>query len=398
MKGGLMARAAWVATVVMALAVWLGLAASAGAQIGKTVSVSAGTPEDKALAEIYAAPEGPEKVALLEKFVTDFSSNNDMALLGEQLLEQAYLTQKNYAKVYECGDKVLALDPADLAGAVAMVHAADEQHDAQKLFTEGEKVAAITAQYKASAAPEGVPADQWQRTKDENLGKSMADINYVEYALIDAAYKVQDPTARAGLLERYAAAFPDSAYTASVREQIPVAYQQANNPAKMMEAVQKILAADPNDVAMLLLLADTWSSAGKELDKAEADAQKALALLAKAQKPPSTPDDQWKQQVALQQGLAYTSLGQIYVIRGANAKAVDVLQKAKPLLKPDNTNYARNLYRLGFTLAKMQRTQEARVVLTEAVSLDTPWKPLAQETLDKIGGAVAKRPAAKKAS
>lgn len=380
---------------LICVAALVGLAGSVAAQIGKTVSVAAGTPEDKALADIYAAPDGPDKVALLDKFTADFGSNNDMALLADQLYEQTYLTQKNYAKVYEYGDKTLALDADNLPAAVGMVHAADEQHDTQNLFAEGEKVAAIVARYKASTPTEGIPLDQWNRTKDENLGKSMADISYVEYAMIDAAYKVTDPAARAALLERYVAAFPDSAYTQSVREQIPIAYQQASNSAKMMESVQKILATDPNNVAMLLLLADSRSSAGKDLDKAEADAQKALELLGKAQKPPSTPEDQWKQQVALQQGLAYTSLGQIYVIRGSNAKAVDVLQKAKPLLKSDTVNYALNLYRLGFTLAKMQKIPEARTVLTEAVSLDTPWKPLAQETLDKIGGAVAKRPARK---
>jgi tetratricopeptide (TPR) repeat protein len=374
-----------------------GLTTTAAGQIGKTVSVAAGTPEDKALAEIYSAPDGPEKVALLDKFTADFGSNSDMALLADQLYEQTYLAQKKYSKVYEYGDKTLTIDADNLAAAVAMVHAAEEEHNAERLFSTGEKVAAIIARYKSSPPPEGIPAEQWNRTKNENLGKSMADINYVEYALIEAAYKVADPAARAALLERYVAAFPDSAYTQSVQEQIPIAYQQANNGAKMMDAIQRVLATDPNNVAMLLLLADSWSSAGKDLDKAEADAQKALDLLSKAQKPPSAAEDQWKQQLALQQGLAYSSLGQIYVIRGSNAKAVDVLQKAKPLLKSDSVNYARNLYRLGFTLAKMQKIPEARAALTEAVSLDTPWKPLAQETLDKIGGAVAKR-SSKKAS
>ena len=372
------------------LAAFFALAGTSTAQIGKTVSVSAGTPEDKALADIYAAADGPDKVALLDKFSTDFASNSDLMLLADQLYEQTYLAQKNYAKVYEYGEKALAIDPSNLAAAVAMVHAADEQHDAEHVFSAGEKVAAIVNAYKAAPPPGGTAETDWNRTRDENLGKSMADINYVEYAMIDAAYKAQTPAARAALLERYAASFPDSAYTQSVRERIPMEYQQANNTPKMMEAVQKILSKDPNNIAMLLLLADTWSTAGKELDKAEADAQKALDLLSKAVKPPSVADDQWKQQIALQQGLAYTSLGQIYVIRGDNAKAVDVLQKAKPLLKSDTVNYARNLYRLGFTLAKMQKTAEARVVLTEAVSLDTPWKPLAQDTLNKIGGPAAR--------
>jgi hypothetical protein len=380
---------------LVCLAAFCGLAATATAQIGKTVSVAAGTPEDKALSEIYAAPDGPDKMALLDKFIADFGTNSDMALLADQLYVQTALAQKNYAKVYEYGEKALAIDADNLSAGVSMVHAADEQHDTQKLFAMGERVAVIEAHYKASTAPEGVPAEEWNRTKDENLGKSMADINYVEYAMIDAAYKTTDGAARAALFERYVAAFPESAYTQSVKEQIPIAYQQAGNTAKMMESVQAILKADPNDIAMLLLLTDYWSGAGKELDQAEADAKKALDLLGKATRPPSVTEDQWKQQIAIQQGLAYSSLGQIYVIRGKNPQAVDVFQKASPLLKSDTVSYARNLYRLGFTLAKMQRIPEARKVLTEAVSLNTPWKTPAQDTLDKIGGATAKRPARK---
>jgi hypothetical protein len=41
----------------------------------------------------------------------------------------------------------------------------------------------------------------------------------------------------------------------------------------------------------------------------------------------------------------------------------------------------------------MQRVPEARVVLTEVISLNTPYKARAQETLDKIGG--TKKPARK---
>jgi hypothetical protein len=84
---------------VILMAILLGIATTASAQIGKSVSVSAGTPEDKALAEIYAAPDGPDKVALLDKFMTDFGTG-DMALLADQLYVQTYLAQKNYAKVY----------------------------------------------------------------------------------------------------------------------------------------------------------------------------------------------------------------------------------------------------------------------------------------------------------
>jgi len=76
---------------------------------------------------------------------------------------------------------------------------------------------------------------------------------------------------------------------------------------------------------------------------------------------------------------------------------VDAFKQASPLLKSDAFSYGRNLYRLGFTLAKMQRTPEARTVLTEAVSVNSPYKAKAQETLNKIGGST-KKPARKAAS
>jgi len=142
---------------------------------------------------------------------------------------------------------------------------------------------------------------------------------------------------------------------------------------------------------MLLLLSDNWSDKGEQLDKAADYAKKALALLPKAVKPENVTDEQWQQQVALQKGIALSSLGEVYVNQNQNAPAVDSFKQASPLLKSNTVTYARNLYRLGFTLAKMQRTAEARTVLTEAVSINSPYRAQAQETLDKIGSASGRK-------
>src|ERR1700730_5552270 len=96
------------------------VASTASAQIGKSVSVAAGTDEDKALSEIYAAPDGSTKIALLDKFMADFGKG-DLELLGDQLYQQSYLAQKNYAKVYEYGEKALKLDPDNFSTVVNMI-------------------------------------------------------------------------------------------------------------------------------------------------------------------------------------------------------------------------------------------------------------------------------------
>ena len=373
----------------MLMAIFFSVATIASAQIGKSVTVSAGTPEDKALADIYAAPDGPDKVALLDKFMADFSSNGEMALLGDQLYVQTYLAQKNYAKVYEFGEKTLALDPSNLSAAVNMVHAAEEQGDAKKLFAAGDKVAEIISKYRNSPAPEGMPADQWTQQKNVSLNNVQGDVSYVEYALVNAGYKTADPAARAALFERYVTAFPDSPYTLSVREQTAIAYQQAQDTPKMLDTAQRILVTDPNNVSMLILLSDYWSENNQQPDKAAADAQLAIDQLAQAKKPDNLSDEQWQQQIAVEKGLAYSVIGEVNVDKGRNQPAVDAFKQASPLLKSNTILYARNLYRLGFTLAKMQRIPEAKVVLTEAVSINSPYKSKAQETLNKIGGAAS---------
>lgn len=381
--------------LIVSLVFILGLASAASAQIGKSVPVPAGSDEDKAVAAITAAPDGPEKVALLDKFMADYGKG-DFELLADQLYVQTYTAQKNYAKVYEYGDKALALDPDNLSSAVSIVRAADAQGDTPKLFDTGEKIAAIITRFKASAAPNGVLPDQWVTTKQQALTDEQADISFVQYSLANAAFKTADPAARTKLFERYAAAFPDSPYTTNVREQTAIAYQQMQNVPKMTETAQSILATDSNNVSMLLLLADSWSDSGQQVDKAAAYAQKALDALKDAKKPDNLTDDQWQQQISLEQGIADSTIGEVDVIKGKNAPAVDSFKLANPLLKSNNYYYGRNLYRLGFTLAKMQKTLEARTVLTEAVSVDSPYKAKATETLNKIGGPVSKIPAHKK--
>jgi hypothetical protein len=370
------------------MGILLSVSITASAQIGKSITVSAGTPEDKALTEIYAAPDGPEKVALLDKFMADFGKD-DMELLADQLYVQTYLAQKNYAKVYEFAGKELAVDPTNLSAAVAMVHAAEEQGEVKKLYDAGDKVAEIIAQYKNAPPPEGTAPDQWTQQKTANLANVQGDVGYVQYALVNAAYKTTDPAARAALFERYVTAFPDSQYTPAVREQTAIAYQQAQQIPKMLDTAQRILVTDPNNISMLLLLSDYWTENGQQLDKAAADAQQALDLLAQAKKPDNLSDEQWQLQVSVEKGLAYSAIGEANVNKGRNQPAVDAFKQASPLLKSNTVLYARNLYRLGFTLAKMERIPEARTVLTEAVSINSPYKSKAQETLNKIGGPIS---------
>src|SRR5437899_12357456 len=89
-------------TVVMSLA----LAPLLGAQIGKRVSIGAGTPEDKALAEINAATDPAQKLALIDKFLAEHGKG-DIAVVAYELYIADYTAAKDSERDYEYGEQVL---------------------------------------------------------------------------------------------------------------------------------------------------------------------------------------------------------------------------------------------------------------------------------------------------
>jgi tetratricopeptide (TPR) repeat protein len=361
-------------------------AATAQAQIGKTVIVPAGSPEDKAINAITGATDPAQKITLLDQFMKDYGSKPDLALLAETLYTSSYLQQDNYDKAIESGEKVMAADPDNFAAAVNLVRAAAGKQDAAKAFDFSDQAAAILARYKAAPPPAGSSAQTWAGQQVDTIKSAQSDIESMQYALFSVASQVTDGAQRAVFLERFLKSFPDSVYAANAREGLAFAYQQAQNIPKMLDAAQQVLAKDPSNVSMLLLLADYYSGQGKQLDDAAADAQKALDTLSTAVKPAQTSQADWDKQTALQKGIAYSALGQIEVVRAKNAPGVESFKQADPLLESNGYYYARNLYRLGFTLAKMKQISEARKYLGEAVKIDSPFRALAQQTLATING------------
>src|SRR5207248_4884702 len=214
---------------------------------------------------------------------------------------------------------------------------------------------------------------------------------YVQQLVFSGVYQAKDPAKRAALLVKFAQAFPDSTYANQALGVAATAYQQAQNTAKMLEVANGLLAKDPRDIGMLLLLSDYYGEKGEQLDKAENYAKKAASLLDTGQKPEGMTDEQWAQQKALQKGLALSSLGQVNIEKKDNAQAVENLKAAAPLVKPDDGSYARNQYRLGFALLNLKRNAEAKEAFTQAASVNSPYKALAQEKLRASGAAPARQ-------
>jgi tetratricopeptide (TPR) repeat protein len=363
-------------------------------QIGKYVPIQAGSDVDHALSEINAATDPAQKIALIDKFAAGPGAEGDFPMVADGLYVDYYLAQKNYDKAFEYGDKLFAVDPGSFQNAINMIRAASEKGDADRLITYGDKAHGIWTRYQDSPAPAGTAEPVWAEQKARTLEANKESYNYIQQAVFGGVYQAKDPAKRAALLARFAQIFPDSPYANQALGVAATSYQQAQNALKMLEVANGLLAKDPNNLGMLLLLSDYYCDKTDQLAKAETFSKKAISLVDAAPKPEGLSDDQWTQQKGLQKGLALSSLGQVNIEKKDNAQAVDNLKAAAPLVKVDDGSYARNQYRLGFALLNLKRNAEAKDAFTQAASVNSPYKAMAQDKLKGLAGpATAKKKA-----
>lgn len=368
-----------------------GVSPAFGQQIGKYVPIQAGSEVDHALTEINAATDPAQKLALIDKFAAGPGQEGDYPLVADGLYVDYYVGQRNYDKAFEYGDKLFTLDPDNFQNAMNMIRAASEKGDAERLMAYAERTGGILKRYKGAPAPTGMDASHWEQQKSQALENNKDGIAYVQQAVYNGALQSKDVNKRAGYLARFAQAFPDSPYANQALGVAAASYLQAQNAPKMLEVANGLLAKDPSNVGMLLILSDYYSDKPDQLAKAETYAKKALSVLDAAAKPESASDEQWAQQKSLQKGLALSSLGQVNIEKKDNAQAAENLKAAAPLLKADDGSYARNQYRLGFALLNLKKPAEAKEAFTQAASVNSPYKALAQEKLKASAGAAPAR-------
>lgn len=362
-------------------------------QLGKDVIIEAGSDADHQLSAINAA-DPSKKLELIDQFAKTYPEGDMQIVVDEQYVNY-YINNKQYNKAFEYGEKLFALDPNNYVNAVNMVRAAAEKGDFDKLYAYGEKANSIVEKFKAVPPPEGTSADDWARTKAEKLASSKDDQDYVREALLNGAYNATQATKQADYFVRFAKMYPGTSQGQQALMLAASDYEKAGDRDKMQEMANRALAKDPNNIDMMLLLADDYSEKGDQLDKADGYAKKAITVVDAAKKPDNLTDQQWQERTSVQKGWALSTLGQINLQKKQNATAVENLLKAAPLLKTNAVMYARNQYRLGFAYLNLKKNADATKAFTEAASVDSPYKGPAQQKLAELGGA---RTAHKKAS
>ncbi len=382
-----MKRCAELLVLVVVVFCLLFFPARASAQMDKIV-IPAGTPEDHDLQAISAEQDAAKKLAMYQDFVQKYSSNPAAVAYGNWQISQAYQTSGDLNKALDYGDKALAGAPRNLDIIVSQASIAQQAKDNAKLMDYAAKGGEVCRSIGKQAKPEGMSDNDFAQQVAADKSAVKNSCNFLESSGFNVIASENDAKLRMAEIEKYSAAFPDSVFQDQISSyaMYTLGPGQLNDQARLFAYGEKTLAANPNSLPALLLLAGSYVDDPKpgSVGKAITYAQKAI-VVAKADEPDA--DKSRK----LSAGVAHSIVGYAYIKQNKTAAAIPELKSAEGLLRgQDEQQYAIALYRLGFAYAKLSRVSEAREVLTEAVKIPGPVQAMSQDLLRKVNAARAK--------
>lgn len=362
----------------------LALALSAAAQ--SRLVIPAGTPEDQAIQAINKEQDAAKRADQWKEFVEKYAANPTAVAYGASELSQYFQASGDLQQAFAYGERAVAAMPESVDLLVSQTSLAQQMKNNAKLVDYACKGGVVIQGISKRTRPEDVPEEEFEAAVAQELERVRPSLEFLESAALNGIMDEQDPKVRVQYIEAYTAAFPKSRFEEQVMQYAIYSFQQMNQPQKLVEFGEKALAANPESLPTLVLLANAYSEDQRrpQLGKAIEMARKAIEL-ANAE---SADADRARK---LSAGVAHSSLGYALMRQEKTAASVAEFRKATGLLKGEDANtYALALYRLGYALAKLNRMGEARQVLSEAVAMDTPVKAPAQELLGKITKAAGK--------
>jgi len=342
------------------------------------IVIPAGTPEDKDLTAIAAEQDADKRAAAYQEFIEKYSSNNAAVAYAEWQLSQQYLAAGNNAKALEWGDKALQAYPDDLELIVSDTNVAMAMKNNAKTVEFAVKGAAVYHSIVQQPKPANVSDADWNNRVLQEQDAVKSDYEFLENAAYNAIVAEQDPNQRMNFIEQYTPAFPKSQFEPQVAQIAMYSLQQINQPQRLQAYGEKALAANPNSIPTLLMLAGSYAGDPKTASKAADYAEKALKLTG------ADPGDQTLKSYA---GIAHTALGRADLNRERASSAVTNLKTAVTQLQGDPPDQQVALYYLGYAAAKENRKAESVAALEKAAAIKGPYQAPAKEMLAKIQSA-----------
>jgi len=342
------------------------------------IVIPAGTPEDKDLSAIAAENDAQKRIASYLEFIQKYGDNKPALAYGEWQLSIQYLSAGDAAKALQYGDKALEVYPNNLDIIVSQAGIAQAMKDNSKVVDYSVQGAKVFHSIATQPKPADVSDAQWATQVKEEESSAKSGYEFLEAAAYSAIAAEQDPAKRMAEIEKFTPAFPKSQYELQVSQLALYSLQQLNQPQRLEAYGEKALAANPDSIPTLLMLANAYAEDPKQAAKAIMYCNKVLSLTsgASADKNPK-----------LSAGLAHSTLGYAYLQQEKLVAAVPELKTAVSMLENDPQAQQAALFRLGWAYAKRNDKADSVKALQKAAAIEGPYQGPAKEMLAKVSAA-----------
>jgi len=345
-----------------------------------SIAIPAGTPEDKDLATIAAESDAQKRIAAYQEFLTKYSDNKPAMAYAQWQLSQQYLAAGDAAKAMEYGNKAVEAYPNNLEIIMSQVGVAQAMKDNSRVVDYAMQGAGVFHSIGKQSKPADVADADWTTriTNEENSARNAYD--FLETSAYNAIASEQDPNKRMSEIEKFTPAFPKSKFEDQITQLALYSLRQLNQPQRVIAYGEKTLAANPDSIPALLMMADAYAGDPKDSAKAATYANKVLTVVG----PDTASADKTKRSYA---GLAHTTLGRAELNQEKLVPAVIDLKAAVSLLQDDPQDQQPALYFLGYAYAKQNHKADAIAALQKAAAISGPYQGPANDMLAKVNAA-----------
>lgn len=341
------------------------------------IIIPAGTPEDKELTTIAAEPDTQKRISLYENFAKTYESNKAAAAYAELQISQQYAALGDDAKALEYGDKALAIYPNDLDIVMSQINTAQATKNFGKVVDYAVHGAGIFDSIATQPKPADVSDADWKARIASEQEDARSSYEFVETAAYNAIASEQDAGKRMSYIEKFTPAFPNSKFDDQISQLALYSLQQLNQPQRLEAYGEKALAANPDSIPTLLMMANAYADDPKQASKAITYANKVVSLVGDSSDP--------KKKLAA--GVAHSTIGYAYLKQDKATSAVAELKTAVGMLQDDPQAEQAALFRLGYAYAKLNRRADSMAALQKAAAIDGPYQAPAKDMLGKVSKA-----------
>src|SRR5450631_1153068 len=244
-----------------------------------TLVIPAGTPEDQALQAITKEPDDQKKLAMYEDFLKQFSSNPAAVAYANWQISQAYQGTKDLQKALDYGDKALASAPHSLDILVSQASIAQQLKNNSKLLDYSVRGGEVYISIGKAAKPEGVSDQDFASQVEADKNGAKTSYEFLEAAAFNAIVDETNAKTRMNYIDRFTTAFPNSRFDEPVASYAMMSLSELKDTTRVVAYGEKALAANPNNLPALLLLANNYVDDSKpgSVAKGIAYAQRAIA-------------------------------------------------------------------------------------------------------------------------